>query len=351
MRRVLSALTGISLLLASSASFGQQSANSNVAEFNGANVAQKFPPPVEAADGMAVSSQRDASKDGAEILAAGGNAVDAAVAVGYALAVVHPCCGNIGGGGFATIHLANGKDTFVDFREKAPGAASENMYLDAKGDVIPNLSLFGYKAVGVPGSVMGFEKLRTEYGTMSRAQLIEPAVKLAEDGFILKKGDVDLLHWGTEYFSKQPNVAAVFLNHGKPYQTGEKLVQKQLAATLREIEKQGPDVFYKGDIAERVVAASKANGGLLTMKDFAAYNVEEMAPITCSYRGYQIISAPPPSSGGVTMCEIMNIVSAYPMDKMSPHSAKSVHLLVEAMRHAYVDRNFSLCATDFLKNS
>src|SRR5580704_16337149 len=163
MRRVLSALTGISLLLASSTSFGQQSANSNVAEFNGANVTQKFPPPVEAADGMAVSSQRDASKAGAEILAAGGNAVDAAVAVGYALAVVHPCCGNIGGGGFATIHLANGKDTFVDFREKAPGAATENMYLDAKGNVIPDLSLFGYKGVGVPGSVMGFQKMLDKY--------------------------------------------------------------------------------------------------------------------------------------------------------------------------------------------
>ncbi|HEY5083739.1 MAG TPA: gamma-glutamyltransferase, partial [Rhizomicrobium sp.] len=150
MRRVLSALTGISLLLASGASFGQQSANTNVAEFNGANVAQKFPPPVEAADGMAVSSQRDASKAGAEILAAGGNAVDAAVAVGYALAVVHPCCGNIGGGGFATIHLANGKNTFINFREKAPAAASANMYLDADGNVVPGLSIHGYKAIGVP---------------------------------------------------------------------------------------------------------------------------------------------------------------------------------------------------------
>jgi gamma-glutamyltranspeptidase/glutathione hydrolase len=341
MRRLLALFVGSTFLLSPTL------AN---ADFTGIAPPANSPPPVEAQQGMAVSSEHYASQVGAEVLKAGGNAIDAAVAVGYALAVVHPCCGNIGGGGFATIHLANGKDTFVDFREKAPGAASENMYLDAKGDVIPNLSLFGYKAVGVPGSVMGFEKLRTEYGTMSRAQLIEPAVKLAENGITLKQGDVDLLHWGTEYFSKQPNVAAIFLNHGKPYQKGETLVQKQLAATLREIEKQGPDVFYKGDIASRVVAASKANGGLLTMKDLASYNVEEMAPITCSYRGYQIISAPPPSSGGVTMCEIMNIVSAYPMDKMPPHSAKSVHLLVEAMRHAYVDRNFSLGDPDFIKN-
>ena len=181
MRRVLSALTGISLLLASSASFGQQSANSNVAEFNGANVTQKFPPPVEAADGMAVSSQRDASKAGAEILAAGGNAVDAAVAVGYALAVVHPCCGNIGGGGFATIHLANGKNTFINFREKAPAAASANMYLDADGNVIPDLSIHGYKAIGVPGTVMGMERMLKEYGTMTRAQVMAPAIKLADE--------------------------------------------------------------------------------------------------------------------------------------------------------------------------
>ena len=158
------------------------------------------PPPVEAEHGMAVSSEHYASQVGADILKAGGNAIDAAVAVGYALAVTHPCCGNIGGGGFATIHLANGKDTFIDFREKAPGAASENMYLDAKGNIIPNLSLFGYKAVGVPGSVMGFQKMRTEYGTMSRDQLIAPAIKLAENGFALKLGDVDLLQLGHGIF-------------------------------------------------------------------------------------------------------------------------------------------------------
>ena len=308
------------------------------------------PPPVEAEHGMAVSSQHYASQIGADVLKAGGNAIDAAVAVGYALAVTHPCCGNIGGGGFATIHLANGKDTFIDFREKAPAAASENMYLDAKGNVIPNLSLFGHKAVGVPGSVMGFQKMLDEYGTMKREQLMAPAIKLAENGFVLKLGDVNLLNWGTEYFQKQPNVAAIFLNKGKPWKVGETLVQKQLAATLREISAKGPDVFYKGDIAERVVAAGKANGGLLTMKDFASYTAEETKPVTCSYRGYQIISSPPPSSGGTIVCEIMNILSAYPMDKMEPHSAKSVHLMSEAMRRAYVDRNFSLGDPAFIKN-
>ncbi|HXR94437.1 MAG TPA: gamma-glutamyltransferase [Rhizomicrobium sp.] len=350
MRRVLSALTGISLLLASSASFGQQSANSNVAEFNGANVSQKFPPPVEAPDGMAVSSQRDASKAGAEILAAGGNAIDAAVAVGYALAVVHPCCGNIGGGGFATIHLANGKDTFINFREKAPGAAKSTMYQDANGNVIPGLSIHGYLAIGVPGTVMGMERMLKEYGTMTRAQVMAPAIKLADEGYVLQEGDARGYVNAAKAFAKQPNVAAIFLNNGEPYKAGERLEQKQLAATLKEISAQGPDVFYKGDIAERVVAASKANGGILTMKDFADYTTTESAPLTCSYRGYRIISSPPPSSGGASMCEILNILSAYPMNKMPVHSAKSVHYMVEAMRHAYVDRNFSLGDPAFVKN-
>ncbi|MGZ5927492.1 MAG: gamma-glutamyltransferase, partial [Rhizomicrobium sp.] len=208
MRRILSTLTSLSFLLTPTLGIAQPAGNSQVSEFNGAKLDSKYPPPVEAQNGMAVSSQRDASKAGADILAAGGNAIDAAVAIGYALAVTHPCCGNIGGGGFATIHLANGKDTFINFREKAPAAASANMYLDDKGNVIPGLSLHGYKAVGVPGSVMGFQKMLDEYGTMKREQLIAPAIKLADNGFVLKAGDVSLLNWGTEYFKKQPNVAA-----------------------------------------------------------------------------------------------------------------------------------------------
>ena len=341
MRRFLSVLISTSFLLTPTLSMAD---NADMAP------PSVSPPPVEAEHGMVVSSQHYASQVGADVLKAGGNAIDAAVAVGYALAVPHPCCGNIGGGGFATIHLASGKDTFIDFREKAPGAATENMYLDAKGNIIPNLSLFGYKGVGVPGSVMGFQMMLDKYGTMKREQLIAPAIKLADNGFVLKAGDVGLLNWGTEYFKKQPNVAAIFLNRGQRYKVGETFVQKQLAATLREISAKGPDVFYKGDIAERVVAASKANGGLLTMKDFADYTVAETAPVTCSYRGYRIISSPPPSSGGTIVCEIMNILSAYPMDKMDAHSAKSVHLMTEAMRRAYVDRNFSLGDPAFVKN-
>jgi gamma-glutamyltranspeptidase/glutathione hydrolase len=350
MRRFLSTLTSFSLLLAPTFGIAAPARPSQMAEFNGANVSQNYPPPIEAEHSMAVSSQRDATKAGADILAAGGNAIDAAVAIGYALAVTHPCCGNIGGGGFATIHLASGKDTFINFREKAPGAATPTMYQDAKGNVIPGISLFGYKAVGVPGSVMGFEKMLTEYGTMNRAQVMAPAIKLADEGYVLQGGDVRIYGEANAAFAKQPNVAAIFLNHGKPWKTGERLVQKELAATLKEISAKGPDVFYKGDIAERVVAASKANGGLLTMKDFADYTITEGAPLTCSYRGYRIMSSPPPSSGGASMCEIMNILSAYPMDRMPAHSAKSIHLMVEAMRHAFVDRNFSLGDPAFVKN-
>ena len=355
MRRILSTLTSLSFLLTPTLGFAQAagnapSANAQVSEFNGANVNGKPPPPVEAPNGMSVSAQRDASKAGADILAAGGNAIDAAVAIGYALAVTHPCCGNIGGGGFATIHLANGKDTFINFREKAPAAASANMYLDAKGDVIPGLSLRGYKAVGVPGSVMGFQKMLDEYGTMKREQVMAAAIKLADQGYVLQEGDVRIYGFGAEAFAKEPNVAAIFLNNGKPWKVGDTLVQKNLAATLQEISAKGPDVFYKGDIAQRVVDASKANGGLLTMQDFADFTVTESAPLYCNYRGYRIISSPPPSSGGASICEILNILSGYPMDKMPVHSAKSVHLMVEAMRHAYVDRNFSLGDPAFVKN-
>lgn len=306
--------------------------------------------PVEAANGMAVSAQHYASEVGAQILKDGGNAIDAAVAIGYALAVVYPSAGNIGGGGLATIHLANGKDTFINFREKAPAAASANMYLDAKGNVIPMASLYDYKAVAVPGTVMGLEHILTKYGTMKRAQVMAPAIKLAEQGFVLQAGDLAFFQANTEYFKKEANVAAIFLKNGQPYAPGDRLVQKDLAATLKQVSAKGPDVFYKGDIASRVVAASKARGGLLTMKDFADFTVEETPTVNCDYRGYRIISAPPPSSGGPIICEIANILSAYPMDKMPHHSAKSIHFMVEAMRHAYVDRNFGLGDPNFVKN-
>ena len=308
------------------------------------------PLPVSAEKAMVVTSQHLATDVGVEIMKQGGNAVDAAVAVGYAMAVTNPCCGNLGGGGFATLHLAGGRDVFLNFREKAPLASTEKMFLDAKGDVVPDLSLKGYLAVGVPGSVMGLDTLLKKYGTMTREQVMAPAIKLAAEGFILNQGDVDIMKNGAKSFAAQPNVAAIFLNGDKPWAVGERFVQKDLGNTLQLIAKDGPDAFYKGRIADAIVAASAASGGILSKQDLANYTVTETAPVHCSYSGYDLISAPPPSSGGTAICEILNILKGYPMSQLGYHSAASVHLMAEAMRHTFVDRNFQLGDPDFVKN-
>jgi len=305
---------------------------------------------LESNSGMVVTSQHLASEVGAAILREGGNAIDAAVAVGYALAVTHPCCGNLGGGGFMVIHFADGKNTFINFRERAPLAARADMLLDAQGNVVSNRSLTGYLAVGVPGTVMGLETARQKYGTLPRARLIAPAIKLAEDGFVLTRGDVDVLAEGNQAFREQPNVAAIFLNHGKPFEPGDRLTQKDLAATLRAISRGGPDAFYHGAIAAAVGSASRANGGLLTSEDFAAYTATESAPVSCSYRGYTILSAPPPSSGGITLCEMLLVLEGYPLKAMGFHSSAAVHVMTEAMRHAYRDRNTYLGDPAFIDN-
>jgi gamma-glutamyltranspeptidase/glutathione hydrolase len=305
---------------------------------------------LESDRGMVVSSQHLASEVGAAILRQGGNAIDAAVAVGYALAVTHPCCGNLGGGGFMLIHFADGKNTFINFREKAPLAARADMFLDAAGKVVGSRSLDGYLAVGVPGTVMGLETARQKYGTLPRATLIAPAIKLAEEGFALSRGDVDVLADGTKAFQDQPNVAAVFLNHGRPFAPGDRLTQKDLAATLRAVSSGGIDAFYHGVIPAAVVAASRTHGGLLTPDDFAAYTVTESAPISCSYRGYGIVSAPPPSSGGITLCEMLQVLEGYPLKALGFHSSSAVHVMTEAMRHAYRDRNTYLGDPAFVDN-
>jgi gamma-glutamyltranspeptidase / glutathione hydrolase len=307
-------------------------------------------PPVTSERGMVVTSQRLASEVGAEILRSGGNAIDAAVAVGYALAVVNPCCGNIGGGGFATLHLADGRDIFLNFRERAPLAAHETMYLDAKGEVIEGLSLKGYKAVAVPGTVLGLDTLLSRYGTMPRAAVMAPAIRLAGEGFVLDQGDADILARATADIAEQPNAAAIFLKQGKPLAAGDRLIQTELAASLAAIAQAGPDAFYKGPIAATIVEASTANGGILSREDFASYTVTEETPVRCSYRDYLIVSAPPPSSGGTTICQIMNILEGYPMKDFGWHSAKSVHVMAEAMRHAFVDRNFRLGDPAFVTN-
>jgi gamma-glutamyltranspeptidase/glutathione hydrolase len=304
---------------------------------------------VEAEHGMVVSAQRYASEVGVRILAQGGNAIDAAVAVGYALAVVDPCCGNIGGGGFMTIHLKDGRDTFINFRETAPGAATAAMYLDAAGKPIDELSRWGYRAAAVPGTVMGLERAAVEYGRLARAALLAPAIALARDGYVLGQADADTLD--SKRLAKDPVAAKIFLRRdGSRLAAGDRLVQSDLAATLAEIAEYGPDAFYKGAIAAAVATASAANGGILTPEDFANYRVTEGPPLTCSYRGYRILSAPPPSSGGTTICEILNILEGYDLKALGLRSAQSVHLLVEAMRHAYRDRNTHLGDPAFVHN-
>jgi gamma-glutamyltranspeptidase/glutathione hydrolase len=309
------------------------------------------PPPLESTQGMVVTTSHVASDVGAAVLRQGGNAIDAAVAIGYALAVTHPTAGNLGGGGFMTIHLANGKDTFINFREKAPHAASATMYQDAKGNVIPDKSLNGYLAVGIPGTVLGLETARKEYGTMSLETLITPAIGLAETGFMMVRGDVDDFDADSSAaLLKQPNIAAIFLPGGKVMQPGDRLVQRNLAATLKLIRDGGPDAFYKGPIAAAVVAASQANGGILTKADFAGYTVSESAPITCQYRGYTLVSAPPPSSGGIVMCQMFKVLEAYPLGEYGFHSSAELHVMTEAMRNAYFDRNTYLGDPAFVNN-
>ncbi|MFX1681923.1 gamma-glutamyltransferase [Mitsuaria sp. CC2] len=306
--------------------------------------------PVAAQNGMVVTAQHLATRVGVDVLKDGGNAVDAAVAVGYALAVVYPAAGNLGGGGFMTIQLADGRKTFLDFREKAPLAATANMYLDKDGNVVKGLSTHGHLAVGVPGTVSGMEYAREKYGTMKRPALIAPAIALADRGFALDQGDVDMFQTATKDFEADAASGAIFLNKGKPFQAGDKLVQKDLAKTLREIGAKGTDGFYKGWVAKALVESSQAGKGILTQADLDQYRTRELPPVECDYRGYHVVSAPPPSSGGVIICEMLNILEGYPLRQLGWGSAQGAHYQIEAMRHAYVDRNSTLGDPDFVKN-
>ncbi len=309
------------------------------------------PAPVRGEHGMVVTAQRLASEVGVDVLKKGGNAVDAAVAVGYALAVVYPSAGNLGGGGFMTVRMKDGRTAFLDFRERAPLKATRTMYLDAKGEPVEGASLDGYRAVGVPGSVLGLETARQKFGTQPREALMAPAIRLADEGFELTDADARILAAGVERLSKDPAAAAIFMSpDGKALAPGARLVQADLAAALSAIAESGPDAFYKGRLADAIVAASAAHGGILERADFEAYQVHEREPIRCDYRGYTIVSAPPPSSGGVIICEILNVLEAYPLGYLGWGSSDSVHLMVEAMRHAYVDRNSALGDPDFVDN-
>lgn len=307
-------------------------------------------PPVSGKNGIVVTTQHNASEIGLQILKQKGNAVDAAVAVGYALAVSDPCCGNIGGGGFMLIHLANGKNIFINFREKAALKATKNMYLDKQGKVISGLSTKGYLAVGVPGTVKGLDEALSQYGTMTRQQVMAPAIKLAAEGFVLQEGDIKILKAGTAQFKNQLNVASIFLKNGKnPYEVGDRLVQKNLAQTLELISNQGADAFYKKEIAKEIVKASRENGGILTSDDFSKYAIAQTQPVRCSYRGYEVISAPPPG-GGTTLCEMLNILEGYQLKQLGWHSQDSLHFMLSSILYAYADRNKYLGDPEFVKN-
>jgi gamma-glutamyltranspeptidase/glutathione hydrolase len=303
--------------------------------------------PTHAPHAIVTSVHELASRAGVEMLRSGGNAVDAAVATGFALAVVHPQAGNLGGGGFLLLRSANGTVHFIDFREQAPASATENMYLDAQGNVIPEASVVGYKSIGVPGSVAGLVYAEKQYGKLSLGKVIAPAIKLARDGFPLAYEDAQALQ-EDEYLAQFPESKRIFQRDGNYYQPGELFKQPELARTLERIAK-NPDEFYHGAMARELAAAIHKGGGLITAADLAAYEVKEREPIRGSYRGYDIISAPPPSAGGVALVEILNILEGFDLAKLGNRSADAIHLEAEAFRRAFYDRTEFMGDPDFAK--
>lgn len=290
--------------------------------------------------GLVVSTHPLANAIGKEVLDKGGNAVDAAVAVGYALAVVHPAAGNIGGGGFAVITLADGTKTTLDFREVAPAGATRDMYLDEKGEVVPELSTTGYLAAGVPGTVAGMCALRDKYGSKPLAELMAPAIKLADEGFKVSLRQEQTMAEVADKFQRFASSRKYFLKaDGKVYQEGDLLVQKDLAKALKLISQKGPDGFYKGEVADLIEKDMKANGGLITKADLANYAVVWRDPVQGTYRGYDIVSMAPPSSGGIHLIQILNVLENTDVKALGFGSAKTVHLLAEAMRYAFADRS------------
>ncbi len=302
--------------------------------------------PVHARHAVVASVHELASRAGVEMMQAGGNAVDAAVATGFALAVVHPQGGNLGGGGFLLLRTSSGEVHFIDFREKAPAAATEKMYLDAQGNVIKDLSVIGYKSIGVPGSVAGLVYAEKKYGKLSLEKVIAPALRLARDGFPLAYEDSKDLH--DEDLAKFADSKRIFQRDGKFYQPGEILKQPELARTLERIAK-NPDDFYHGAMAREIAAAIQKGGGLITADDLAHYEVKERTPIRGTYRGYEIISAPPPSSGGIALIESLNILEGFDLARLGNRTAESIHLTAEAFRRAFYDRADFLGDPDFSK--
>ena len=306
--------------------------------------------PVRAKQGMVASVDATATQVGVDILKEGGNAVDAAVAVGYALAVTHPQAGNLGGGGFMLIRTKNGNTTAIDFREMAPAKATRDMFLDDQGNPDSKKSLTSHLASGTPGTVAGFSLALDKYGTMPLNKVVQPAFKLARDGFIVNDALADdLKTYGSEVLPNHENSKAIFWKEGEPLKKGDKLVQANLAKSLEMIAENGPDAFYKGTIAEQIAQEMQKNGGLITKEDLAAYKAVERTPISGDYRGYQVYSMPPPSSGGIHIVQILNILENFDMKKYGFGSADAMQIMAEAEKHAYADRSEYLGDPDFVK--
>ena len=295
---------------------------------------------------MVASVHELASRAGVEVMQSGGNAVDAAAAVGFALAVVHPQAGNLGGGGFMLIRTADGSVHFIDYRERAPAAATATMYLDARGNVIENASIVGYKAIGVPGSVAGMVYAEKKYGKLSLEQVMASAIRLARDGYPLTWDDAQDLQ--DKDLARFPESRRIFQRDGNYYKPGEVLRQPDLARTLERIAKD-PGDFYHGALASELAASIQKGGGLVTADDLAKYEVKEREPVRGSYRGYEIISAPPPSSGGIALLETLNILEGYDLGKYGNRSAEAMHLTLEAFRRTFFDRAEFLGDPDFSK--
>ncbi|MBI3788300.1 MAG: gamma-glutamyltransferase [Ignavibacteriales bacterium] len=303
--------------------------------------------PARARHGMVVSADELASKAGVEILKKGGNAVDAAVAVGFALAVTYPQAGNIGGGGYMVIRMADGRATTIDYREKAPAAAYRDMFLDGKGNFLPEKSQKGYLASGVPGSVAGMLYALDKYGKMKRQEVIAPAATLAKKGFVMSYRLVDDLSARLHSFLNYPSTKKVFTKQGQAYEEGDKLVQSDLGNTLNRIQRYGRDGFYKGKTADLIVAAMKRGGGIITREDLANYQPVERPPVRGTYRGYEVISMGPSSSGGTALIHLLNILEGYDIGGSGFGSSKTISLMAEAMKLTYADRAEYLGDPDF----
>jgi gamma-glutamyltranspeptidase/glutathione hydrolase len=304
--------------------------------------------PVRARHGMVVTRERHATGVGVKVLENGGNAVDAAVAVGFALAVTHPSAGNIGGGGFMLIRLADGRTSFIDFRERAPGAASRNMYIGADGKPTED-SLVGYRASGVPGTVRGLEYASQKFGKKPWAEVVRPSVELASKGFVLSYGQAQGLRNAGRTLSRFPESNRVFLRNGKFYEAGETFVQPDLGRTLDRIARLGANDFYEGETAQLLARDMKEHGGLITVDDLKAYKAIDRRSLTGKYRGYDLVTAPPPSSGGVGILQMLGILEGTQYEKAGAGSASVVHYVTEAMRRYFADRSEHLGDADFVK--